>query len=103
MKEYTSIYTAHGIADMTDDERVKAIRTELKAHGYNSRRVGVTLKYAGYSSVIRVTIKEKEIDKKEIESIAEKYKCYETDDRTGEILSGGNTFIRVSYDYRLTA
>ena len=96
-------YKTHGIEDMTDDEKAKAIRAELKAHGYNSRRIGVTLKYEGYSSVIRVTIKEKDIDKKEIESIADKYKFYVTDERTGEILSGGNTFIRVSYDWRLTA
>lgn len=97
------IYKTYGIADMTADERVKAIRAELKAHGYNSRRIGVTLKYAGYSSVINVTIKELAIDKKEIENIADKYKFFERDERTGEILSGGNTYIRVSYDWRLTA
>ena len=97
-----SIYKTHGIADMTDEERVKAIRAELKARGYNSRRIGVTLKYAGCSSVITVTIKELGIDKKEIEKLVNKYKFYERDERTGEILAGGNTYIHVNYDYKLT-
>lgn len=84
---------------MTDDERLAAIRKELKEHGYNNRRVGV--RFDGYA--ILVNIKELAIDKKEIESIAMKYENYDCDERTGEILSGGNTFVFVDYDYRLTA
>lgn len=84
---------------MTDNERLAAIRKELKEHGYNNRRVGVT--YDGYA--IRLTIKELAIEMKEIESIAMKYESYSRDERTGEILSGGNTFVIVNYDYRLTA
>ena len=87
---------------MTDSERVQAIRNELKARGYNSRRVGVTLKYAGYEAIICVTVKELAIDLKEIEAIARKYKAVDYDSN-GEILAGGNTYIRVKYDYRLTA
>lgn len=84
---------------MTDKERLAAIRKELKEHGYNNRRVGVS--YDGYA--IRLNIKELAIDKKEIENIAMKYENYSRDERTGEILSGGNTFVLVDYDYRLTA
>lgn len=84
---------------MTDKERLAAIRKELKEHGYNNRRVGVS--YDGYA--IRLKIKELAIDKKEIENIAMKYENYSRDERTGEILSGGNTFVIVDYDYRLTA
>lgn len=84
---------------MTDKERLAAIRKELKEHGYNNRRVGV--RYDGYA--IWVTIKELAIDKKEIESIAMKYESYSRDEHTGEILQGGNTFVFVDYDYRLTA
>lgn len=84
---------------MTDNERLAAIRKELKEHGYNNRRVGVS--YDGYA--IRLTIKELAIDKKEIENIAMKYENYSRDERTGEILQGGNTFVLVDYDYRLTA
>lgn len=84
---------------MTDKERLAAIRKELKEHGYNNRRVGVS--YDGYA--IRLNIKELAIDKKEIENIAMKYENYSRDERTGEILSGGNTFVFVDYDYRLVA
>lgn len=84
---------------MTDDERLAAIRKELKEHGYNNRRVGVS--YDGYA--IRLKIKELAIDIKEIENIAMKYENYSRDERTGEILSGGNTFVLVDYDYRLRA
>lgn len=84
---------------MTDKERLASIRKELKEHGYNNRRVGVS--YDGYA--IRLNIKELAIDKKEIENIAMKYENYSRDERTGEILSGGDTFVIVDYDYRLTA
>lgn len=85
---------------MTDNERLAAIRKELKEHGYNNRRVGV--RFSGYSAIY-VTIKELAIDKKEIENIAMKYESYSRDERTGEILSGGNTFVFVDYDYRLVS
>lgn len=84
---------------MTDKERLAAIRKELKEHGYSNRRVGVS--YDGYA--IRLTIKELAIEMKEIENIAMKYENYSRDERTGEILSGGNTFVFVDYDYRLVA
>lgn len=84
---------------MTDNERLAAIRKELKEHGYNNRRVGVS--YDGYA--IRLNIKELAIDIQEIENIAMKYENYSRDERTGEILSGGNTFVFVDYDYRLVA
>lgn len=86
---------------MTDNERLQAIRAELKANGYSSRRVGVAIKYSGYSSSIRVTIKDREIDKAEIERIARKYRDVDYDEATGEILAGGNTYVFVKYDYRL--
>nr|DAV45700.1 MAG TPA: Large polyvalent protein associated domain 29 [Caudoviricetes sp.] len=85
---------------MTDKERLAAIRKELKEHGYNNRRVSV--RFSGYSAIY-VTIKELAINKKEIENIAMKYESYSRDERTGEILSGGNTFVFVDYDYRLVA
>lgn len=84
---------------MTDTERLTALRKELKEHGYNNRRVSV--RYDGYA--IWVTVKAFDIDKKEIENIAMKYENYSCDERTGEILSGGNTFVFVDYDYRLVA
>ena len=84
---------------MTDSERVVAIRQALKEHGYNNRKVGV--RYDGYA--IWLTIKDLAIDIKEIEQLAQGYESYERDEFTGEILSGGNTFVFVNYAYGLTA
>lgn len=84
---------------MTDSERVVAIRQALKEHGYNNRKVGV--RYDGYA--IWLTIKDLAIDIKEIEQLAKGYESYERDEFTGEILSGGNTFVFVNYTYGLTA
>ena len=84
---------------MTDSERVVAIRQALKEHRYNNRKVGV--RYDGYA--IWLTIKDLAIDIKEIEQLAKGYESYERDEFTGEILSGGNTFVFVNYAYGLTA
>ena len=84
---------------MTDSERIAAIRQALKEHGHSSRKVGV--RYDGYA--IWLTIKDLDIDIKEIEQLAKGYESYERDEFTGEILSGGNTFVFVNYAYGLTA
>lgn len=82
---------------MTDSERLAAIRQALKEHGYSNRKVGVL--YDGYA--IWLTIKDLAIDIKEIEQLAKGYESYERDEFTGEILSGGNTFVFVNYAYGL--
>lgn len=84
---------------MTDSERLAAIRQALKEHGYSNRKVGV--RYDGYA--ICLTIKDLAIDIKEIEQLTKGYESYERDEFTGEILSGGNTFVFVNYAYGLTA
>lgn len=75
------------------------IKKELKDMGYNSRRVGVRAKGAGYSDSIRITIKDVSIKEDAIQEIANKYESIRYDDYTGEILSGGNLYILVEYDY----
>ena len=84
---------------MTDSERIAAIRKVLKEHGYSNRKVGV--RYDGYA--IWMTIKDLAIDIKEIEQLSKEYESYDRDEFTGEILSGGNTFVFVNYAYGLTA
>ena len=82
---------------MTDSKRLAAIRQALKEHGYSNRKVGV--RYDGYA--VWLTIKDLAIDIKEIEQLAKGYESYERDEFTGEILSGGNTFVFVNYAYGL--
>lgn len=83
---------------MTTAETAKALRQELKRHGYNSRKISVRCR--DYSA-IWVTINDLAIDSKEIEKIAHKFEVYQTDERTGEILCGGNLFVFVEYAYGL--
>lgn len=83
---------------MTTKERVQAIRNTLKSNGYSNRQIGVT-----NDGAIWVTIKDSNIKLEDIENFVKKYEHYYTDEATGEILSGGNTFVFVQYDYRLSA
>lgn len=78
------------------------IRKELKAkHDLNSKDVSVRVKGSSLSDAINVYIKSERALHlfKEIEIIAEQLESYTTDEKTGEILSGGNTFVFVEIDY----
>lgn len=86
---------------MTSEEKAKAIRAELKKAGFSSRQISVRLISCGYSSAFRITIKDGNISQLQIEDICNKYKEVEYDERTGEILEGGNTYVTVQRDYRL--
>ena len=81
------------------DETKTAIRKDLKALGYNSRQVGVKEKNGGYSYSLDITIKDLKIDFKLIKSTVAKYESIRRDQRSYEILGGGNTFISVNYSY----
>jgi hypothetical protein len=80
-------------------DKATALRKEIKdTLGYNSRQVGVKV---SPSLAIRVTVKDKSIPIEPIEAIAETYENYTRDERSQEILAGGNTFVFVNYDWRL--
>lgn len=83
---------------MTTKERVQAIRNTLKSNGYSNRQISVT-----NDGAIWVTIKDSNIKLEDIENLVKKYEHYYADEATGEILSGGNTFVFVQYDYKLSA
>lgn len=66
------------------------IRKELKEkYGYNNRMVSV--KSSLYA--IKVRCKVDGLDKKGIYRIANKFRSVDYDEITGEILSGGNTYV----------
>ena len=75
-------------------ETAGKIREELKKLGFSLRDVKV---YISRGNAIRVYLDSLESVKKlnEIEKIALKYERVDYDERTGEILSGGNTFVFV--------
>jgi hypothetical protein len=80
-------------------EKTAEIRSALKAAGINSKMVSVTGSYPGYDSKISVTIKDLTVSKATVEAAAKVYESYSRD-VDGEILLGGNTYVRVDYDWK---
>lgn len=77
----------------------REIKSYLKENGIDTRKVSIRHEYPGYSEIFNITIKDININANKIEELTRHFESYETDERTGEILAGGNTFIYVSYDY----
>lgn len=78
-------------------EKAKEIRKSLKAQGITAQMVSVTTRDAGYEERIDVKIKCADVDIRKVEEIAHQYQEIDRDERTGEILAGGNTFVFVRY------
>jgi hypothetical protein len=75
-------------------EQVKrSIAADLKAAGYNSKQVSVRSNPAGYSTSIKITIRDPMVVYSAVEEIERKYTRIDRDERSYEILSGGNTFV----------
>lgn len=77
----------------TNTNPAQALRAALKAAGYNARRVTVR---EGNSS-LQVSIRDAWVSLSKVEAIANKFSVVRHCETTGEILSGGNTFVRVAY------
>lgn len=80
---------------MTTKEKITA---KIKELGYNSRQVSVRSRHAGYSSALLVTIRDASISINKIEEAIASFEKIDRCHLTGEILSGGNTFIDVEYN-----
>lgn len=74
----------------------QSITTALKAAGYNSKQVSVRNRHAGYSSALDITIRDPSVNFNVVEKIGKDHKHVHYDERSGEILSGGNTFVDTS-------
>lgn len=85
----------------TRKQKAIYIRNELKALGYNSRHISVKSRIAGYSDAIDISIKDLSINIREIDAIARECEEVRYDEYSGEILSGGNTYIHVNYDPKI--
>lgn len=85
------------------DELSDRIRQELKKAGYKvPSEISVRLlKKDAFSNRYDVTIKTFKVDKNDVEKIVKKYENVDYDERTGEILSGGNNYVFVQYDWDL--
>jgi hypothetical protein len=75
------------------------LKAAIKAAGIPTRQISVTTSYPGYETVIHVTVKDVAIDLDAVKQIARRFESVDYDERCQEILQGGNTFVRVRYDY----
>ena len=81
-------------------EKTKAIRAALKEAGITSKQVSVKHRYCGYSSSYHITIKDGNVSELQIKDICKRFESVDYDERTGEILEGGNDYVFVDRDYR---
>ena len=82
---------------MTNKEINAAIKNELKEAGYKTRDFSVSVKDSLYDTAIRITIKNPEINRKEIERLLSHWQEIDYDERSGEILAGANTYLFIDY------
>jgi hypothetical protein len=82
---------------MTTAEKAKQIRQGLKVLGINSRSVSVRSDVYSMGATIRVLIMDGAVKKAPVEAIARQAEDVRRDEASGEILSGGNTFVTVEY------
>ena len=84
---------------MTNRELGNAIRKKIKALGYTSKDVSVRVSDAGYETAVRIYIKNMAVNEQAVKGVAKSFEYIDRDERSYEILSGGNTFVFVDYDY----
>lgn len=83
---------------MTNKEINAVVKSELKAAGYSVKDFRVSVKDSLYDRVIRVTVKNPLVKPSDIKKLLDHWESYEIDQRTGEILQGGNIYVFVQYD-----
>lgn len=83
---------------MTNKEINATVKAELKTAGYSVKDFRVSVKDSLYDGVIRVTVKNPLVRLSDIKDLLAHWESYEVDQRTGEILQGGNTYVFVQYD-----
>ena len=86
---------------MSAKEIAAEIRKDLKKLGYTPRQVSVRSEYFSMGSSVSITVKDITCDFDAIDRIARSYERIRRCEYTGEILSGGNTYVSVSWDWAL--
>ena len=75
----------------------KAIRTALKAQGISNRKVSVRADNYSMGSSINIEIKDATIAMSTVKAAAAPFERIDRCEITGDILSGGNRFLHISY------
>ena len=80
------------------NETPKQMKETLKRAGYDVRRISIRHRYTGYSEAYDVTVKAPEYDTHAIRDLLRPFREVGFDERTGETLMGGNTYVFVQRD-----
>jgi hypothetical protein len=78
---------------MTTTNSAVKLRAALKEAGFSARQVTVRQ----HSSTLHVTVRDSSVSLTRVSVIAGAFESVQTDHKTGEILCGGNTYIKVGY------
>lgn len=84
---------------MSNKELSQLIRRNLKENGFTSKDVSVRVRSALYDTAVKVTIKNPLVRQSEVEEVAKKFSKVAYDERTMEILAGGNVYVHCQYEY----
>ncbi len=71
----------------------QSITNALKAAGYNAKQVSVRNRPGGLETSLTLTIRDASVNYMVVEQIGKNHKHVDRDERTYEILAGGNTYI----------
>lgn len=77
----------------------REIRAAYKAKGWSAKDISVRVSYPGYEQAVNIKIKNPDITEADARAIAEPYESIRCDERSGEILQGGNLITSVRLDY----
>lgn len=77
----------------------KPIRNILKKEGFKRADVSVRNLRSMTDTIIRVEIRNPYINRQQVDDLLKHFNEVDRDIRTGEILSGGNTFVDVEWQY----
>lgn len=75
------------------NEIKKYLLKELKC---DRKMISIKHQYAGYSEAYWIKV-DKSLNLDEVDRLIKKYEQYDRDERTGEILEGGNTYLFAQY------
>ena len=79
----------------------KAMKAALKKAGIDTRYISIRHKWCGYSESYSVEIKSETIDREKVKRICKAFEEVDRDERSGEILMGGNTYVWVEYCWHI--
>lgn len=80
---------------MNSTDTKKAVQTLIKKLGYNNRQASVSIKRGSTEAMVIVTVRDASVNFETLREQAETLDTVSRDERTQEILAGGNTYIHV--------